>query len=136
MIITTFDIRILKILLDNEIKIPKKRVVGYNVNEITRLVKPISRATALKHIRILESNKFLYEIGSVEPRKIGLPRYLVINRKPFLYEADADYIRNVIGRMIGEKYPLSELSIVYDYIGGVTLTSSSVKKIHSGIVDI
>ena len=133
MIITTFDIRILKILLDNETKTPDGMSVSHNVNEIVRLVKPISRATALKHIQILESNKFLKEIGSVELRKIGLPRYLVINHKPFLNEADADYVRNVLGRMIGEKYPLNELSIVYDYIGEVTLTSSS--KIHSGVPD-
>ena len=132
MIITSFDIRILKILLNKEIKMPDGTNVSYNVNEIARLVKPISRATALKHIRILESNKFLKEIGSVEPRKIGLPRYLVINHKPFLNEADADYVRNVIGRMIGEKYPLNELSIVYDYIGEVNLASS---KIHSGVPD-
>ena len=36
-------------------------------------------------------------------------------------------------RMIGEKYPLNELSIVYDYIGEVSLASSS--KIHSGVPD-
>lgn len=98
-LLSTYDVRILASLVDDEKRYPMKKELGWKVNEIARMPINQSRVTAQKHIRLLEERNFLVPLLPERP-PIGYPVYLKLNHSQFLNKAESEYIKSLIDFMV------------------------------------